>query len=210
MTSASTYFYEPRNGHGLRHDPFNAIVAPRPIGWISSISSNNIPNLAPYSFFNALNYNPPLIGFASIGWKDSIANIEETREFCWNLVSKPLAEAMNLSCAPAPADINEFEFAGVTPVPSKLITVPRVAESPVSFECRLCKISQLVSADQVPIDSWFVIGEVVAVHIAADLIRNSVFDTLAAEPVLRGGGPGDYFELGAENRFFMRRPNWPL
>ena len=106
--------------------------------------------------------------------------------------------------------MSEFDFSAVTPTPSELVAAPRVLESPVTFECRLSQITQLVSAQQEPIESWFVIGEVVAVHIAAHLITDGIFDTLAAEPILRGGGPGDYFELGPESRFLMRRPNWPL
>ncbi len=98
------HFYEPKVGHGLAHDPFNAIIAPRPIGWISSKSKEGKLNLAPYSFFNALNYTPPIIGFSSVGDKDSLKNIKATGEFCWNLVSKPLVEAMNQTSAPLAAD----------------------------------------------------------------------------------------------------------
>src|SRR5471032_557652 len=106
------HFYEPSKGHGLAHDPFNAIVGPRPIGWIASHSASGVLNLAPYSFFNAFNYTPPIIGFASVGRKDSLNNIEQTGEFVWNLATRPLAEAMSLSSVAAPPDINEFELAG--------------------------------------------------------------------------------------------------
>jgi len=98
-----TIFYEPRNGHGLPHDPFNSIVGPRPIGWVSTKSANGILNLAPYSFFNAFNYVPPIVGFSSVGAKDSLRNVQETGEFVWNLVTRPLAEAMNKTCAPCSA-----------------------------------------------------------------------------------------------------------
>jgi flavin reductase (DIM6/NTAB) family NADH-FMN oxidoreductase RutF len=115
MADHTAHVYEPSQGHGLRHDPFNAIIGPRPIGWISSYSADGIANLAPYSFFNAFNYVPPLIGFASTGRKDSVTNIEATGQFCWNLATKALATPMNLSSAPAPAHIDEFELAGLTP-----------------------------------------------------------------------------------------------
>lgn len=210
MAGDSAHFYEPSKGHGLRHDPFNAIVAPRPIGWISTISAAGVANLAPYSFFNALNYHPPLIGFSSIEWKDTIANIEATGEFCWNLASRPLAEAMNASCAPAPPEVDEFEVVGLTKAPGRLIAPPRVLESPVNFECRLSEIVRLKGADGTELNSWFVIGEVVAVHIDPALLRDGVFDTLAAEPVLRGGGPADYFAINQAGLFHMRRPGWPI
>ena len=128
------HVYEPRDGHGLPHDPFNAIVGPRPIGWISSISRDGVVNLAPYSFFNAFNYKPPIVGFASTGWKDSVRNISETGEFAWNLATLSLAEAMNATSAIVPPGVDEFDLASLTPAPSRLIGVPRVQESPVSFE----------------------------------------------------------------------------
>lgn len=202
----STHYYEPRHGHGLPHDPFNAIVGPRPIGWISSKSAAGVLNLAPYSFFNAFNYTPPLIGFSSVGYKDTVRNIEETGEFVWNLVTRDLAEAMNQSCAAVPPEVNEFELAGLTPQASTLVGVPRVAESPVTFECRLSQLLQLRGADGEAVNSWLVLGEVVAVHIESRLLVDGIYDTAAAKPVLRGGGPADYFEVKAENRFRMFRP----
>ena len=204
--SDATHYYEPRHGHGLPHDPFNAIVGPRPIGWISSRNAAGALNLAPYSFFNAFNYIPPIVGFASVGQKDSLRNIEETGEFAWNLVTRPLAEAMNQTCAPVPPEVSEFELAGLTPVASRQIAVPRVAESPVSFECRCTQIVQLQSASGDKINTWLVLGEVVAVHIAQSLLKEGIYDTAAAKHVLRGGGPADYFGVGPEQLFRMRRP----
>jgi flavin reductase (DIM6/NTAB) family NADH-FMN oxidoreductase RutF len=128
------HFYEPTAGHGLRHDPFNSIVGPRSIGWMASRDVNGGLNLAPYSFFTAFNYAPPIIGFASIGYKDTVRNIAETREFVWNLATRPIAEAMNQTSASVAHEVDEFALAGLTPVPSRLIGVPRVGESPVSFE----------------------------------------------------------------------------
>ncbi len=126
--------YEPRQGHRLPHDPLNMIAAPRPIGWISTRSASGGLNLAPYSFFNAFNYKPPIIGFSSIGYKDSVRNVEQTREFAWNLVTS----------ASLPPEASEFDFAGLTPLESQLISAPRVAESPVS---RCTQIIQLAAAD---------------------------------------------------------------
>ncbi|MDB6145633.1 MAG: Nitrilotriacetate monooxygenase component [Pseudomonas sp.] len=204
--SDDIHFYEPGKGHGLPHDPFNAIVGPRPIGWISSVSAHGKLNLAPYSFFNGFNYIPPIIGFSSVGRKDSLNNIEETGEFVWNLATRPLAEQMNQSCAPVPPDVNEFELANLTPVASRIVKVPRVMETPVAFECKVTQIIQLQRANKELISSWLVLGEVVAVHIAKSMLKDGIYDTALAEPILRGGGPADYFQLGPESLFKMYRP----
>ncbi len=203
---SDSHFYEPRLGHGLPHDPFNAIVGPRPIGWISSHSKDGQLNLAPYSFFNAFNYIPPIVGFASIGAKDTLRNIQQTGEFAWNLATRALAEPMNQSCAAVPPEVDEFVLSGLTPVPSRIIQVPRVAQSPVSFECKLTQIVQLQGADGTQVPTWLVLGEVVAVHIAKVLLKDGVYDTAAARPILRGGGPADYFEVQPEALFRMWRP----
>ena len=200
------HFYEPSAGHGLAHDPFNALVAPRPIGWISSRSRDGMLNLAPYSFFNAFNYKPPLVGFASVGYKDSVRNIKETGEFGWNLATRPLAEAMNQSCAAVGPEVDEFQLAGLTPEPSRVIGVPRVKETPVSFECRVSQILRLTGADGTETDTWMVFGEVVGVHIARHLLKDGVYQTADAEPILRGGGPADYFGISPEKSFQMYRP----
>jgi flavin reductase (DIM6/NTAB) family NADH-FMN oxidoreductase RutF len=206
MLFEDLYSYEPGAGHGLPHDPFNAIVGPRPIGWIATRGAAGGLNLAPYSFFNAFNYVPPIIGFASIGHKDTVRNIEETGEFVWNLVTRPLAEAMNASCAAVPPEVSEFDLAGLTPVASRLVNVPRVGESPVAFECRVTQRLQLTTAAGDAVPTWLTLGEVVAVHIARELLVNGVYDTAAARPVLRGGGPADYFEISPDLRFRMFRP----
>jgi flavin reductase (DIM6/NTAB) family NADH-FMN oxidoreductase RutF len=200
------YSYRPQAGHGLPHDPFNAIVGPRPIGWISTRSAAGQLNLAPYSFFNAFNYTPPIIGFSSIGAKDTLRNITETGEFVWNLVTRPLADAMNASCAAVPPDVSEFELAGLTPAASTQVAAPRVAESPVAFECRMTQQLQLQGLDGQAVPTWLTLGEVVAVHIARHLLVDGVYDTAAAEPILRGGGPADYFSVDAGHRFRMFRP----
>lgn len=204
--SDDIHFYEPSKGHGLPHDPFNAIVGPRPIGWISSQDATGKLNLAPYSFFNAFNYVPPIIGFCSIGRKDSLNNIEQTGEFVWNLVTRPLAEQMNISCTPVAADVSEFELAKLTAEPSRIVSVPRVKETPVAFECKLTQIIQLQRTSGEIVPTWLILGEVVAVHIARRLLKDGIYDTAAGEPTLRGGGPGDYFQLGPESLFKMYRP----
>lgn len=204
--SDDRYFYEPANGHGLLHDPMNAIVAPRPIGWISSRDLQGRFNLAPYSFFNLFCYRPPIVGFASTDWKDSVRNAHDTREFCWNLVTRPLADAMNATSATVPPDVDEFALAHLTPEPSRLVGVPRVAESPVSFECRVTDIIRLRASDGSETASWLTLGEVVGVHIARSLVAGGTYDTVGAQPVVRGGGPVDYFEITAAARFAMRRP----
>jgi flavin reductase (DIM6/NTAB) family NADH-FMN oxidoreductase RutF len=210
MAGPSAHVYEPAQGHGLRHDPFNAIVGPRPIGWISTISAAGVVNLAPYSFFNGFNYVPPLIGFSSIGWKDSVANAAETGEFCWSLATRALAEPMNLTCAPAPPDIDEFEVAGLTHAPSRLVKPPSVLESPVNFECRVSQLIQLQGADGAKLDGWLVLGQVVCVHIDPACLKDGVYQTAAARPILRAGRMGDYFEITPEAAFEMRRPGWPI
>ena len=204
--TADIHTYEPRLGHGLPHDPFNAIVGPRPIGWISTQSATGALNLAPYSFFNAFNYVPPIVGFASIGAKDTLRNIEATGEFVWNLATHDLADAMNQSCAAVPPEVSEFELAGLTPLASEKVRPPRVAESPVTFECRSTQIVQLQGIDGEKVPTWLVLGEVVAVHIAKALLKNGVYDTAGAGHILRGGGPADYFTVGPEQLFRMHRP----
>jgi len=201
-----THFYEPRLGHGLPHDPFNAIVGPRPIGWVSTRSNDGVLNLAPYSFFTAFNYVPPIVGFSSTGPKDSLRNVQENGMFVWNLVTRPLAEAMNQTCAPVAPDVNEFELAGLTTAPSRVVDVPRVAESPVSFECRSTQIIQLEGLDKQRVPTWLVLGEVVGIHIADHLLKDGIYDTARAGHILRGGGPADYFTIGPEQLFHMWRP----
>ena len=208
MTDATDkHFYEPANGHGLKHDPFNAIIAPRPIGWISSRDSKGNVNLAPYSFFNGFNYTPPIIGFASTSRKDSLRNIEETGEFVWNLATMDLAKQMNATAAHVAPEVDEFTLAGLTAVPGSIVNVPRVGESPVSFECRLTQIIQLKAADGRELAGWLTLGEVVAVHIDKKLIQDGVYQTALAHPIVRAGRRGDYFEIRQDAMFEMRRPD---
>jgi flavin reductase (DIM6/NTAB) family NADH-FMN oxidoreductase RutF len=200
------HYYEPSSGHGLKHDPFNAIVGPRPIGWISSRDAEGRINLAPYSFFNAFNYVPPIIGFSSVGWKDSVANIAATKEFCWNLATKHIGEAMNKTSATVPHEVDEFEISGLTKVPGRIVNVPRVGESLASFECKLTQLIQLEGADGKKANSWLVLGEVVAVYIDKSLIKDGVYQTALAHPILRAGRLGDYAEIRPDAMFEMVRP----
>jgi flavin reductase (DIM6/NTAB) family NADH-FMN oxidoreductase RutF len=201
------HFYEPKNGHGLRHDPFNAIVGPRPIGWISSRDANGNVNLAPYSFFNGFSYHPPIIGFSSTSPKDTLKNVQETGEFVWNLATKDLAQHMNATAAHVARDVNEFTIAGLTAVPCRLVNVPRVAESPVSFECKLTQIIRLQGADGKEAQAWLTLGEVVAVHIDKAMIKDGVYRTGLAHPIVRAGRKGDYFEIKDDDMFEMVRPD---
>jgi flavin reductase (DIM6/NTAB) family NADH-FMN oxidoreductase RutF len=200
----NTYFYDPAVGHGLPHDPFKAIVAPRLIGWISSRSAHGALNLAPYSFFGAFATLPPVIGFCSEGRKDSIRNIEETGEFVWNLTSRPLAAQMNRTSAPVAAEVDEFALAGLTPAPGRNVSVPHVAESPAALECRLLQVVRLNTVDGKPMDNWLALGQVVGVHIREAFLRDGVFDTQAAQPVMRAGYRDDYAAIG--EMFKMGRP----
>ncbi len=203
---AAFHFYEPATGHGLPHDPFNAIVGPRPIGWISTHDGAGHFNLAPYSFFNAFAYKPPVIGFSSSGRKDTLRNAERTGEFVWNLATMALARQMNASSATAPPHVSEFDLAGLTPVASVKVAAPRVAESPVAFECKVTQILQLQDRQHAPMPNWVVFGEVVGVHVARHLLVEGIYDTAAAHPILRAGGPDAYVEVRPENVFRMKRP----
>lgn len=201
------YSYHPAEGHGLPHDPLNAIIGPRPIGWIASTDSLGRNNLAPYSFFNCFNYRPPIIGFASSGWKDSVRNIVESKEFVWNLATRSLAEQMNETSASLPHGEDEFERAGLTALASQLVTAPRVAESPVHFECRLSQCIQLTTASGTALDTWLVLGEVVTIHIDESLLEGGVYQTAKARPVLRAGGPTAYYTIDENQRFDLVRPD---
>ncbi len=198
------HFYQPSLGHGLAHDPFKAIVAPRPIGWISSRDAGGRVNLAPYSFFNAVCDRPPMVMFSSAGWKDTVANIKATGEFVCNLVTRALAAKMNLTSAALPRGVSEFDFAALAAAPSRIVAPPRVAEAPAALECRLVRILQLHRADGSALDQWVTIGEVVGIHIDRAYIKDGLFDLLATHPVQRAGYAADYTET--TTGFKMPRP----
>lgn len=200
------HFYEPRDGHRLPHDPLNAMVAPRPIGWISTVSASGARNIAPYSFFNLINYMPPLIAFSSMGWKDSVANVEATGEFVWNLATRDLADAMNATSAMVPPDVDEFALAGIATLPSRLVAPDRVAASPVAFECKLTQLIRLTDRHGSALDQYLVIGEAIGIHIDTAMLEDGIYQTARAGPILRGGGPADYFDVTEANLFRMWRP----
>jgi len=187
-------FYRPAEGHGLPHDPFKAIVTPRPIGWISSLDAEGRANLAPFSFFNGCGDAPPLVMFSQAGRKsrpepikDSVANIRATGEFACNVVSAELKDAMNLTSGTYQPEVDEFEIAGLTKAPGRAIAAPHVAEAPAVLECKLVRF-----IDDLP--NWrdhafniVVIGEVVGVHIRDECIVDGRLDVLTFNPVARLG-----------------------
>lgn len=180
-------FYEPKTGHGLPHDPFKAIIAPRPIGWISTVDRDGRPNLAPYSFFNAIHSRPPMLAFTSESMKHSAANAIATGEFVYNLATHPLFGAMNISSGDLPLGESEFAAAGLEMAPSRIVKAPRVAVSPASLECRVVHSMQLHDIDGGLLDGWIIMGQVVGVHIADDFIVEGRFDTARAQPLARCG-----------------------
>jgi len=204
-------FYRVSQPHGLRHNPFNALIIPRPIGWISSLAGDGTPNLAPYSFFNGVSYTPPQVMFAATGpqagnrFKDTVANIEATGEFVVNMATWDLRRAMNASAAPAPPEIDEFRVAGLTPTPSSLVTPPRVAESPVHLECLLVSRVTLPGNDP-ELPSTVIFGEVIGVHIADAVVEDGLvrYDRLG---VIGRLGYRDYTRV--DTVFDMVRPGWP-
>jgi flavin reductase (DIM6/NTAB) family NADH-FMN oxidoreductase RutF len=198
-------FYEPdkRDPTRLPHDPFKAIVAPRPIGWVTSISAKGEVNLAPYSFFNGLNSKPNVVMFASEGEKDSVSFIAETREFVCNLATWELREQMNATSAPLRRGVNEMERARLAAAPSRLVKPPRVAASPCALECRLLKIVPVEGLDGEAIDCHVVFGQVVGVHIEDRFIVDGRLDTAAMKPIARCG----YDEYAVvTHTFSMTRP----
>jgi flavin reductase (DIM6/NTAB) family NADH-FMN oxidoreductase RutF len=198
-------FYEPdkRDKHVLPHDPFKAIVAPRPIGWVTSMSLKGEVNLAPYSYFNGVNSRANLLMFASEGGKDSVSFIQETGEFVCNLATWDLRDAMNITSAPLTRGINEMERAGLEPAPSRLVKPPRVKASPCALECRLVKIIPLETADGKSVDGHVVLGQVIGVHIDDRFIVDGLLDTAAMKPIARCGY--DQYAV-VEGVFSMQRP----
>jgi flavin reductase (DIM6/NTAB) family NADH-FMN oxidoreductase RutF len=180
-------FYEPRLGHGLPHDPFKAIVAPRPIGWISTLDAQGRPNLAPYSFFNAVHSRPPMLAFTSETMKHSAANAVASGEFVFNLCNRPLFDAMNISSGALPSGESEFAAAGLETAPCRIVRAPRVAASPAALECRVVHAMRLQDVDGKELEGWIIIGQVVGVHIEEAFLRDGRFDTAAAQSVARCG-----------------------
>ena len=182
-------FYEPKDGHGLRHNPFNAIVTPRPIGWISSRGADGHDNLAPYSFFNAVAYVPPQVMFASTSTKpdrgdtkDSVAHIRETGVFCVNIVAYAMRDAMNATSGPWAKEVDEFTHVGIAKAECQTINCARVADAPANLECRLTQIVDLEGPS-----NFLVLGEVVGVHIRDEYLKDGLLDLTRYEPLSRLG-----------------------
>lgn len=191
-------------GHGLPHDPLKAIVAPRPIGWISSLNKAGELNLAPYSFFNAFSSRPAIVGFSSEGRKDSVSFVEETGEFVCNLATWDLRAAMNATSAPLARGKSEFEHAGLEQEPSRLVKPPRVKGVPAALECKLVQIVQLRTHDGEALDTHLVLGQVVGVYIDdAFITPEGRFDTVKARPIARCGY-ADYAVV--DGVFALERP----
>ncbi|MBI0537778.1 flavin reductase family protein [Roseomonas sp. KE2513] len=180
-------FYEPRNGHGLPWDPFKAIVAPRPIGWISTIDAAGRANLAPYSYFAIVHNAPPMVAFGSEGLKHSAANARASGEFVFSLATRDLFEAMNASSGNQPADVSEFEAAGIEAAPSRMVRPPRVAASPAALECRVVHALELHDQQGRPSSGFLTIGQVVGVHIDERCLRDGRFDMVEAGTIARCG-----------------------
>lgn len=191
------------NDHGLPHDPFKAIVSPRPIGWISTRALDGRVNLAPYSFFNAISDKPKLVMFSSVGMKDSASFAIESGEFVANLATAPLAMALNRSSAPAPRGVSEFAISGLTEADCEIVAAPRVLESPAALECRVSQSFAPIGLDGRPSENVMVIGEVVGIHIDERILRDGMVSMELAEPLSRLG----YLDYAVTREVFqMRRP----
>ena len=197
-------FYDTvKNDHGLARNPFKAIVAPRPIGWITSMNAMGEINLAPYSFFNAVSDAPPIVLFSSEGRKDSLVFVEETREFVCNLATLALRSAVVETSVQFPRGVNEMERCGLTAAPSRLVRPPRVAASPCALECKLLQIIDVKDLQGRPSNRYVVFGQVVGVHIDDAFIKNGRLDTAAMQPLARCG----YADYSTVDRIFaMERP----
>lgn len=189
--------------HGLPHDPFKAIVTPRPIGWITALNGKGEINLSPYSFFNAVSSRPHIVMFSSEDKKDAVSFIEETGEFTCSLVTKALAQQMNMTSAPLARGTSEYAHAGLEMAPSQFVKPPRVAASPAALECKLLSIQQLKDLDGKEVPRWMVLGQVVGIFMDDKYVRDGRFDTAGANPIARCGY-ADYAEV--DSLFSIIRP----
>jgi flavin reductase (DIM6/NTAB) family NADH-FMN oxidoreductase RutF len=196
-------FYEPgKKNHGLPHDPYNAIVGPRPIGWITSINAKGDVNLAPYSFFNSVSSDPPIVMFASDGRKDTIEFVEETGEFVCNLAVWDLRKQVKDTSWTYPRGVNEMDAVGLEAAPSVLVKPPRVRASPCALECRWLQTVRLKDIDGKPAPRFIAFGQVIGVHIDERFIKNGLLDTAAMKPIARAGYQ-EYFVTTEEARFLV-------
>ncbi len=198
-------FFEPqsRDRKLFPHDPFKALVTPRPIGWISTVSAKGELNLAPYSYFNAFSSNPPIVGFSSEGDKDSSTFAMESGEFVWSMATWELRDQMNASAASLARGDSEFKHARLESAPSRLVRPPRVAASPAAFECRVTEVVKLKDLDGSDSGRRLVLGRVVGIHVDERFVRHGRVDSAAMRPIARGG----YDEYSVVERVFsMPRP----
>lgn len=198
-------FYEPhaRDRSLLPHDPFKGLVAPRPVGWISTMAPNGEVNLAPYSFFNGFSGAPPLVGFSSEGYKDSAAFASESGEFVWNMATWDLRMQMNATSAPLPRGTSEFEHAGLETAPCRLVRAPRVAASPASLECKVTQVIRLADVNGAETDRYLVIGQVIGVHLNEAYLRDGMMDITLMKPIARCG----YQDYAVVDKVFaIKRP----
>jgi len=201
-------FYETRDHHGLPHDPFKSCIVPRPIGWLTTLSADGVVNLAPFSFFNGVASDPPVVvvginGRQPHGPKDTLTNCRETGEFVANMATWDLREAMNLTSGPLPPEVDEMALAGLTPAPSKLVKPPRVQQSPINLECRVLQFVDLPSDDP-DSKNTAVFGHVVGIHIDDSVLTDGLVDTAKIRPIARLG----YMEYAVVEKVFeMHRPS---
>lgn len=193
IKESSFMFYIPENRDpSLKYDPIKAIVAPRPIGWISTLSLDGVANLAPYSFFNAVGGMPPMLMFASEGFKDSARNASDTGEFVFNYASKSLSQEMNSSSSNAPSGVSEFEHYGIEQAESQIVAAPRVAQANAAMECKVTSVIETNDVEGNLTGAVIIIGQVVGVHIKDEMLRDGKFDVKLAEPISRLG----YMDFG--------------
>lgn len=201
-------FYRTDQHHGLPHDPFKSCIMPRPIGWLTTLSADGVVNLAPFSFFNGVAGAPPIVvagvnGLQPHGPKDTVTNCKATGEFVANMATWDLRDAMNLTSAPLPAEIDEMALAGLTPVPCNLVKPPRVGESPINMECKVLQFVDLPSDDPESRNT-VIFGQVVGIHIADSVLTDGLVDATKIKPIARLG----YMDYAVvEEVFEMRRPS---
>ncbi len=198
-------FYKPEDGHGLPHNPFNAVITPRPIGWISTRGASGQENLAPYSFFNGVAYDPPQVMYASTTpggtkpeGKDSVAHIRESGVFCVNIVEVAAKDAMNISAGIYGREVDEFERAGIDRVDCETIACSRVSGAPAALECVVSQIVDLEGDRNI-----LVVGRVTGVHLRDDCLKNGIFDVTTFQPLARLGYR-DY--TAVTDLFSLKRP----
>lgn len=192
-------FYRPEDGHGLPHNPFNAIITPRPIGWISTRSKEGVNNLAPYSFFNGVAYTPPQVMFASTAWKDSVRNIRDTGIFCVNVVEYAARDVMNITTEHFSPEVDEFAQAGIEPVDCETVDCPRVEGAPASLECKMTQIIELEGEH-----NYLILGRVSGIHLRDNCLKDGIFDVTAYQPLARLGYR-DYSRV--KDVFSLARPD---